>query len=474
MTTAYAPAYTPARPTLVWDLIPAPVPLPWVVRLLLLYLGSITIFGKGPTYLIYPPLFWGELVMLAALIWLVDRHGLMTAFVPYVDLLTGSVIAFFLTGLAITVMWFPVFGLEAVRDAALWYYASFFFVGAQIAKDTVLGDRIFRILRQCWIAGIFWAIADELSGLTFSRIGPVLPWRGEPLFSNSHYEIVQHMGLSSLILLNPILSGDILGRWRPLFVPVGALGLFLAFASHGRGVRVGLLLSVIAMIVLYLAPGPSLIVTRRLLSAVLAAVLVFLCVTIVFSADDQKAVAKLARLDRFGEATDSTSHGTAYWRYIWWERLFAEVLTENPALGLGFGQSLNVYNPYLKGNEKTAWPTRSPHNVNITIFSRMGILGAALWILVLFFGLGGLWLRVWRGMGRVRSYYSAKRREELAFWIMMLVTTWVNSSFGVLMEGPVLGVWFWFALGFAWTRSLVDAPVWAGSASGQNMVCRGD
>jgi hypothetical protein len=35
----------------------------------------------------------------------------------------------------------------------------------------------------------------------------------------------------------------------------------------------------------------------------------------------------------------------------------------------------------------------------------------------------------------------------------MLVATWVNSSFGVLMEGPVLGIWFWFALGFSSRRS---------------------
>ena len=46
------------------------------------------------------------------------------------------------------------------------------------------------------------------------------------------------------------------------------------------------------------------------------------------------------------------------------------------------------------------------------------------------------------------------RREEIAFWLLMLLTTWGNSSFGVLMEGPVLGIWFWFALGFASGRSV--------------------
>jgi hypothetical protein len=31
---------------------------------------------------------------------------------------------------------------------------------------------------------------------------------------------------------------------------------------------------------------------------------------------------------------------------------------------------------------------------------------------------------------------------------------WLNASFGVLMEGPVLGIPFWFFLGFATGRSL--------------------
>ena len=51
--------------------------------------------------------------------------------------------------------------------------------------------------------------------------------------------------------------------------------------------------------------------------------------------------------------------------------------------------------------------------------------------------------------------YPAARREEISFWLLMLLTTWGNGSFGVLMEGPVLGIWFWFALGFSSGRSVV-------------------
>lgn len=430
----------------------AAVSLPWVVRMVVLYLGSITILGKGPTYLIYPPLFWGEMVMLAAMIWLVDRHGLTKAFVPYADSLTASVAAFMAVGLIVTVQCYPMFQLDAIRDSALWYYGAFFFAGAQIAKDVRVADRTWRILRICWVVGMFWGIGDQLSGLTLSRIGPVLPWRGEPLLSNSHYEIVQHMGLASLIVLNPALSQDILGKWRSFFLPVGVLGLVLAFVSTGRGVRVGLALSVVAMLVMHLAPGPRLAVSSRLVAGIVPIAVVAVAMLTVLPSEDKRTLAKAASLDRFTESRGVASDN-AYWRLIWWERLYAEVMTQNPALGLGFGQSLSVYNPYLKSNEREQWPVRSPHNVNITIFSRMGIAGLTCWLFVLLAGFGGLWRRIWTGR-TAGITLSGLRREELAFWFMMLTTTWVNSSFAVLMEGPVLGIWFWFALGFAWTRSL--------------------
>jgi hypothetical protein len=66
--------------------------------------------------------------------------------------------------------------------------------------------------------------------------------------------------------------------------------------------------------------------------------------------------------------------------------------------------------------------------------------------------MGVLAIRIWRnGVGS--GSYSPGRREELLFWLAMIFYTFVNSSFGVLMEGPVLGIWFWLAMGFALGRS---------------------
>ena len=37
--------------------------------------------------------------------------------------------------------------------------------------------------------------------------------------------------------------------------------------------------------------------------------------------------------------------------------------------------------------------------------------------------------------------------NEHRFWVAAAIAIWVNSSFGVLMEGPVMGIPFWLILG---------------------------
>ena len=45
--------------------------LPKSVAFLLIYLGAITIIGKGPTYLGCPPIYWGEVVLVVSLLWVI-------------------------------------------------------------------------------------------------------------------------------------------------------------------------------------------------------------------------------------------------------------------------------------------------------------------------------------------------------------------------------------------------------------------
>jgi len=162
--------------------------------------------------------------------------------------------------------------------------------------------------------------------------------------------------------------------------------------------------------------------------------------------------AEAANLDRFAEAAPGQLQSTSLWRAVWWKQLVEEVWREEPVWGLGYGTDLSYYNPYLRRLDEGAWPTRSPHNFNLTVLTRMGILGFLLWTGILLAGIGGLVWRAWFNRAGQRALEPAER-AELAFWAAMLLATWVNSSLGVLMEGPVLGIWFWFALGFGTARA---------------------
>ena len=257
----------------------------------------------------------------------------------------------------------------------------------------------------------------------------------------------------------------------PAFAALGNLlrvvalaGLVLFLLSYGRGVKVGLGLGVLCVVALNLRQVRSVQLSARLYRLLAVAVIVLILVVAALGL----GFTDIGHLSRFQEVSLASDHGSVYWRLIWWERLMDELFVRNPLFGLGFGENLGAFNPYIDAGDASGWPIRAPHNVNVTVLSRMGFVGFAIWLAILLRGIGGLFLCIWRsGVGtgarvslRSASRLRAARREEISFWLLMLLTTWGNGSFGVLMEGPVLGVWFWFALGFSSGRSLVlrEAP----------------
>ncbi len=430
------------------DASPRAATMAFPIRMLLFYLAAITIIGKGPTYLGVPPLFWGEIVMILLSVWLLRNVCSMQERAGGLPSLTVAVLLFMTLGAVLTARDFMQWKLDAVRDAALWYYAQFFFVGLTVTRYQRISDRIWHVLTHVWVAALVWGSADLATKGTLSSLGPVLPWRGVGVLSNTGSELGQNIALGAVILMCRHTLPAI-RNFRILRTLLALGGLALFAASYGRGQKVAFVIAVLLAVVLTLGRGRPPMVARTLVCALLIAGI--LGIGIAALADVN--IGALTQMDRFEEAASGAQEGTHYWRMIWWEHLNRAVMRNNPWFGLGFGLNLCVYNPYLEGTEDLQWVARSPHNINMTVYSRMGLVGASLWGLILVLGPGRLLLRAWNGFTGTRVYTPA-RREELLFWLMMLLTTWINSSFGVLMEGPVLGIWFWFALGFACGRSL--------------------
>jgi hypothetical protein len=315
---------------------------------------------------------------------------------------------------------------------------------------------VWRWLIVFWILALVWGTADMLTRERLSSAGPVLPWRGVSVLSNSSSEQREHMGVGAMI----VLCTGLLARWpvvRTVLMPVGLLGFVLVLASYGRGAKIGIGLGMLAVLVAGLGHGRAMSIPARIAVLLVAGLILVPIAAGLLEID----LAKATQFDRFAEADPANPDGTAYWRQVWWGNLVHQVFTRNPLFGIGFGENLGPYNPFMPPEEIDGpWPVRAPHNFNVTVLTRMGLVGATLWSGIIIAGIGGLFWRLWRGaIGQLP--YSVERREELAVWVLMLIATWINASFGVLMEGPVLGVWFWFALGFATTRARYAGTVFA-------------
>ncbi len=127
-------------------------------------------------------------------------------------------------------------------------------------------------------------------------------------------------------------------------------------------------------------------------------------------------------------------------RFTWWRNIVVETWTNGPFFGLGFGHDLAQmfvleYYGYLDD-----FSARSPHNVFLTIFGRMGFLG-----LIVFFVIVLIMARYTASeIAVVRS--TAKFTERLC----LLTMAWIvlsSACFGVVLEGPMGAVLFWIFLG---------------------------
>lgn len=426
----------------------------WAITAVLAYLGLIIVFGKGPTYLGYPPIFLGELVLGAGIIALLRVRPFSSVFAGQPVLLSVLILAFMSIGAVQTMIGIPQWGLNALRDAAVWYYAAFFFIGKHWGAQVSSGATIWKYMPLFWVLAVIWGTLNVLTGDALILASPVIAWRNVPVLSNSSSELGQNMALGAGILLGGYLLPKYMQWPLSIRVPLALMGLGFFVTSYGRGQKVGFAIATVTAVCLSFGRSRSPGLGMRIVALLILVAVVGLFIASYADVDPLK----LAQLDRFQEADPSVEQGTHYWRMVWWKQLHKEVLATNPLLGLGFGVNLSIYNPFITDLEEDPNPVRAPHNINMTIYSRLGIVGASLWASILIVGIGRLSQCVWTGRYGAERYTPA-RREELLFWVVVLLTSWVNSSFGVLMEGPVLGVLFWFSLGFASARCLSSGAI---------------
>lgn len=330
------------------------------------------------------------------------------------------------------------FGFVAVRDYAMVYYVAFFFLAQAIATE----ESHRRFLLRCLLgASACLPVVFLLSEVFPDFFLDTLALRGVPLVFFKGDLAPTFFSVSAVLLF---LGAPPRHRW---WAQTFATAMILwVFAGNNRASILGTL-AMLAWVLL------SRFRRFALLQAGVAALGLLLFAGFAtfsgntwaerrFNGITDRAISVVDLAGKFSYRGEDSSIKTDNnrFRWVWWQTVVQETVDLNPTFGLGFGYDLargflREYNPDMAED----FTARSPHNILVTVFGRMGLVGLAIFLIFL----AVFAARTWR---IVRSPTSDA--TEVALWSGLWVIA-TSACLGVVLEGPMGAVLFWTILGLA-------------------------
>jgi O-antigen ligase len=420
----------------------------WLKMLAGLLFGYM-VLDRGFAHFGVPPIYVGELVLVPGILLALVPGAIMPVLRTPLGLLY---IVFAVFNLACTLPYLGRYGVDTVRDAAIWIYGIFFLLAASL-----LIRRPKMLMRVPSVYGRFlmWytPILCGLMMLRFLLHADDETEGGTHLFSIKMGDMGAHLaGVFAFLLL----SLDMLWQRadskprasvRYLITAGGALVSFVFVSSVNRG---GMLSVIVALVLVALLAKK---ISWGRAGMVLAGGVV--AVLLVFGAAGAKVHISAARtlsLDQLvtnvssvffpQDSSNTATSNTAHWRLDWWKKIIGYTFGGSYFwTGKGYGVNLADSDGFQIG---AGHVLRAPHNSSMSILARSGVPGFALWIALL----------VTFAFQMVRMVLHAKRRDRVVwsrvalwcfvYWLAMVV----DSCFDVALEGPQLGIWFWSLMGF--------------------------
>lgn len=345
-----------------------------------------------------------------------------------------TVIIFLLIGTIRFVHDFPMHGFLAARDFAMVYYAGFFFLAKDWAKD----ERVRRWLRGCLLVGLLvlgplWVLSVSFPSFFLGQLtvwgAPLIYFKGDVgaalLAAGAVWMTASaaHGRAISWLLAGALSAAVAVSNSRAALLALGVAGAGAVLLRWWAFVRVQAVVAIagLALLLLWAGASPRPFTQSR----------VYLLMESIASIADTEG----ARTFRSVALSDKPDNNQ--FRLMWWRTVRDETLALNPVLGLGFGYDLadsfqRIYQPEASDD----FTARSPHSYPITVFGRMGAVG----LLALCAVLAAIAWETWQ----------ANRRDpaRTGSWLMIW-TIFVSACFGVVLEGPMGAVVFWTLLGLA-------------------------
>jgi O-antigen ligase len=393
------------------------------------------------------PLFPAELALGAGLSWMLVDAAHARRLPLRRDALNWAVVAWLVAGTARVVFDLPRYGFLAVRDFAMIYYALFFFVAQYAARR----ESAARFLAGCLICGLAVlppVFAAYQAFPTFFLTEVTI--RNVPLIYFKGDLVNTFLGIGSLLIFFAAPERQRVWIW-PL-----TSGMFVyVLAGGNRASMVGLVVATLLLLAARRWKFPA----WQLGATAFAALLVF-GLAVVFNnswaerkidgvADRVRSLTDVRGLRTYLSEESFDKGDNNRFRLVWWKNVLLETLQEDPVFGRGFGSDLAhgfLQEYYPDATEE--FTARSPHNVVLTIFGRMGCVGIVVWL-----ALCAALLR--------RTWSELRHGSDPQAWGLWC-SAWAilcSACFGVVLEGPMGAVPFWLALGLANARlSPNEAP----------------
>lgn len=405
-------------------------------------LVGYAVAGRGFAYTGQKPVFIGDAVLLVGTLAVLTRARGVRLHPVH-----GLIMLFMLLGAFRTVPYVTAYGVDAVRDAALWGYCMF-----AIALSAFVRAHHIRWAIDRYRRFVPWLVAwiPVAAAISILHVSPSWPNSGIPMVDFKGGDMGVHLTIAASFVLLGLYgySGRRRGArsetavWLMWFVAVApvlamsrssmlglSFGIVIAFALRSSvrvlpfAVTAGTLaLVLVAFNVSVPVGGGQNLSTTNLMQNV---------VSIVSNKQDQGGAggshqnlngSKQFRLRWWTKIVDYTVHGPYFWK------------------GKGFGLNLADSDGFQLDSKHTL---RAPHNSHITVLARMGVPGLVLWSLLQlsFAGTMLAWsVRARRLGARLWSLFDA---WLLVAWVAIMIDT----SFDPYLEGPQGAIWLWSIVG---------------------------
>ncbi|HEX4809684.1 MAG TPA: O-antigen ligase family protein [Bryobacteraceae bacterium] len=399
---------------------------------LVILLAAYAVGGHFTAYLGIPPFYIGEVALFCGLLNFAFGLRGQRAKHIFTNAPAMLLVLFMLLGTLRTLPYVGTYGLVAFRDAVVWIYGAFAFImGSLLLRRELYFGKILIIFRG--FSKFYLAIAPFLwFYIAF------LQWHMPRVFASKaprYEEVLLWISAITALVFSKVFD------FSPMWLVLLCLDAMLFMPTNRAG-----LVAFLSVVLLCWLANP---VSRKfwLLAGSAALTLLLLAVLNVHISYGRRelSVTQLSTdvasiFDSQSQSSDEQS--TKKWRLEWWRKItdytfFGEYFWT----GKGFGINLATDDHFQLDLRYQS--VRSPHSGHMGILAREGVPGFALWIALNLSWLFAMARRFLHAKLRGRKNWSALMLIVMSFWLASIIII----SFGVELEGPMVGIPFWCVYG---------------------------